>query len=511
MKGKAQHGQKQTGVVNARDPLPDCPGRNVHPTKPTTTCCTSQEVAAEWKAKKRAMEEKIHEGEKAKEFLALMNINEDLNNEELLTENPQHLSTAICKHGRACLDDSDDEGEEFNFDTVKDGVYSHDLTVKPEKVKGKAKSKKAAKGDLRSDIKMKEIRLRSQEDGGREVINNVNKGVNVRFTTFDSAPKKYQNAGLQKDLNPKRAPEDIDPFQSGGLDDEDIILVQPSFPCTNNVAAVHSKHSDLAFPADLQHDRSCKNKVLLQLPKSNSILILLCMQNSKIQKATKLQHAKKVLKADADLGGEDRLNATEFIHDLRWAKVFIPTITHALYILQEPFPHRLLTYLPFLNFTSESPIFLATVQKTLNLSFPNVALVLTADDPLVVTAYRRINSQKFKLASRILEVIIKFFDHDEFINQPEKIRDYVHWAIKGDGELDFSYPLLVILLTGSTTTAHQAPDGFLQAQFIAPAAEQHLKYAKNSILYPPLDAKHPPKGLYTLLLIVEPNGLSLCS
>jgi hypothetical protein len=82
-----------------------------------------------------------------------------------------------------------------------------------------------------------------------------------RFTAFDSAPKKYQNAGLQKDLNPKRAPEDIDPFQSGGLDDEDIISVWPSFPCTNNVATIHSERSDPAFPADLQCDHSCKNKV----------------------------------------------------------------------------------------------------------------------------------------------------------------------------------------------------------------------------------------------------------
>ncbi|KAF8225973.1 hypothetical protein L208DRAFT_1304320 [Tricholoma matsutake] len=139
-KGKAQHGQKQTGVVNARDPLPDHPGRDVHPTKPTTTHRTSQEVAAECKAKKQAMEEKIHQGEKAKEFLALMNINEDLNDEELLTKNPQRLSAAIHKCGRACLDDSDDEGEEFNFDAVEDGIYSDDLMVEPAKAKGKTVS-----------------------------------------------------------------------------------------------------------------------------------------------------------------------------------------------------------------------------------------------------------------------------------------------------------------------------------------------------------------------------------
>jgi hypothetical protein len=101
------------------------------------------------------------------------------------------------------------------------------------------------------------------------------------------------------------------------------------------------------------------------------------MQNSKIQKATKPQHTKKVLKADADLGGRDHPTAAEFLCDPRWANVFIPTITHALYISREP----------FLNFASESLVFLATVQKTFNLSFPNVDLVLTADDPLVVTVW----------------------------------------------------------------------------------------------------------------------------
>jgi len=69
-----------------------------------------------------------------------MNINEDLNNEKLLTENPQCLSAAIRKRGRACLDDSDDEGEEFNFDTVEDGVYSDDLRVEPEPAKAKGKT-----------------------------------------------------------------------------------------------------------------------------------------------------------------------------------------------------------------------------------------------------------------------------------------------------------------------------------------------------------------------------------
>jgi hypothetical protein len=87
--------------------------------------------------------------------------------------------------------------------------------------------------------------------------------------------------------------------------------------------------------------------------------------------------AKKVPKANADLrlGGDDHPTAAEYVHDPRWAKVFIPTITHALYISREP----------FLDFASESPVFLATVQKIFTLSFPNVDMVLAAIDPLVAT------------------------------------------------------------------------------------------------------------------------------
>ncbi len=61
--------------------------------------------------------------------------------------------------------------------------------------------------------------------------------------------------------------------------------------------------------------------------------------------------------------------------------------------------------------------------------------------------------------------------------------------------------------------AHQAPDGFLQSQFIALAAEQHLRYVKNSVLWPPLNAEHPPKGLYALLLTAVSHstmGLTDC-
>ena len=50
----------------------------------------------------------------------------------------------------------------------------------------------------------------------------------------------------------------VDPFQSGGLNDEDIISVRPQFPRSTHNAAGHSA---VAYPTDVQRDQSLRNKV----------------------------------------------------------------------------------------------------------------------------------------------------------------------------------------------------------------------------------------------------------
>ncbi|KAF8235537.1 hypothetical protein L208DRAFT_1256719 [Tricholoma matsutake] len=89
--------KKPNEVAAVRDPLPNRPGQNVHPATPKQTRRTAQEVAAEREAQKQAIEEKIREGERAKELLAQMNVNEGLEDKQMLTENPQQLSAAIRK------------------------------------------------------------------------------------------------------------------------------------------------------------------------------------------------------------------------------------------------------------------------------------------------------------------------------------------------------------------------------------------------------------------------------
>ena len=63
------------------------------------------------------------------------------------------------------------------------------------------------------------------------------------------------------------------------------------------------------------------------------------------------------------------------LNDYRWKRIFLPTLTHALYISREPFK----------DWTIDSPAFLATVQNAFNLSFPNIDVVLSVKDKLTDT------------------------------------------------------------------------------------------------------------------------------
>jgi hypothetical protein len=97
----------------------------------------------------------------------------------------------------------------------------------------------------------------------------------------------------------------------------------------------------------------------------------------------------------------------------------------------------------------------------------------------------------------------------------------MHWALRPDGtayyqfptpqscKVDWNHPGYIVSSYFTCYTCmpqkdimiYQPPDGFLQSEFIAPIAKQFLRYTKNSVLHPTLDARNPPKGLYALILI----------
>jgi hypothetical protein len=52
---------------------------------------------------------------------------------------------------------------------------------------------------------------------------------------------------------------------------------------------------------------------------------------------------------------------------------------------------------------------------------------------IVIQACRRMNVKKAKLASDILGDVTEFFKAPEYANQPNKIKEYAWWAVRGDG------------------------------------------------------------------------------
>jgi len=72
------------------------------------------------------------------------------------------------------------------------------------------------------------------------------------------APKKYANAGL-RNVKPSRAAkaaETVDPFENGGLNDEDASSTWPDF-----LYQAREESSNVHIPQNLKRDPSRRNEV----------------------------------------------------------------------------------------------------------------------------------------------------------------------------------------------------------------------------------------------------------
>jgi hypothetical protein len=294
-KAKTPRRQNRSGVVIPRDPLPDRRGRNIHPAGPVITRRTPQEVAAQRSAERQAIEEKIREGERAKELLAQINVDEEFHDIQMLTDNPQRLSVALRKHGRDDQESNESEDEGFHLGAVEGDSDVDDATVEP--IKGKVmsystftinmstdqrlhllsqmkKPKKAAKGVLRDELQVKErkvrgsnkqLKVRAEAAADLDVMfvyhmflqfSTSNNPSVHRNTEVDTIPRTYSNAGLRKNRKPKKTPEVIDPLQNGGFGEEHLLSVRPPFPTSKAIFTAST-----GFPAKLQRDLSRKNTV----------------------------------------------------------------------------------------------------------------------------------------------------------------------------------------------------------------------------------------------------------
>ena len=106
-------------------------------------------------------------------------------------------------------------------------------------------------------------------------------------------------------------------------------------------------------------------------------------QNSKAHTVTWTQNVKPEKRAPVHKSKSTAVTAPgpngkangEFLKDGCWKEVFIPTLTHVLYISREP----------FLDWTTKSLTLLANVQEVFNRTFTNVDVCLSPKDSVITT------------------------------------------------------------------------------------------------------------------------------
>ncbi|KAH9160393.1 hypothetical protein EDB89DRAFT_1914798 [Lactarius sanguifluus] len=214
--------------------------------------------------------------------------------------------------------------------------------------------------------------------------------------------KKYANSGLRlqaPSLTPPNAaliptllqqPDVTDPLKLGGLGDSDLEETCP----------VIAGNSVSGKPQATRKPPSHKSKAVKAIVKKDG---------------------KCFTEAQPDTHPDI---ARQCLDDSHWTRIFLPTLSHTLYISDHPFT----------DWTRESSALVETV-VTFELSFTNISYTLSAQDGIVKATRRS------KIARDVLMLVKTFFERAEFKDQPEKIKDYVYWALKSGGPAYYENPV----------------------------------------------------------------------
>ncbi|KAH9025701.1 hypothetical protein EDB83DRAFT_2656378 [Lactarius deliciosus] len=451
--------------------------RNVHPAGLPKIRRSKEQIEAEREAGVKALKEKIEAVRMAKEHLAQMNIMEERDEDDL-------LSTTI--HKRRHVDIETDSDECFDLKDVDHGSDEDSSSESDKATKTKTKGKKCVKGAARQELltRTEELRSVKHSQGQQKAKHDVG-----GFAAQDLHCKKYANSGLRlRSLTPANAaqlqqPEVADPFELGGLCDDDLketcpvvaevkgLQYNPS--CGNELVRVGTKTEDI--------DLGTKPQATCKAPKSKATKVT-------VKKGASFKSLESP-KPFVGLGACPDI-AQQCLDDPRWKRVFLPTLSHAFYITDHPFT----------NWIWESNTLLQTVQIVFNLSFPKISYTLSVQDKVVKAAYDRMKTRRSKIASDVLLLVKTFFEGTEFRNRPERIKEHVRWALRFRGGAYYETPVPKSCTLKPNDPGCPKPDGFLRSQFILPVAKTYVNFAEKSVLHPSLGPRNPPKGLYAMVL-----------
>ncbi|KAN0130004.1 hypothetical protein V8E53_012158 [Lactarius tabidus] len=477
-------------------------GCNIHPAGLQKSRCSKEQVEADRKAVLKASEEQAHKSQMAQDLLARMNILEEVEDEDLPTRYLQCLSARIDKRHYADIETESDECFDIRVELV-DKDSDRDSPSKPDKAtEAKPKCTKHIKGAACQELLSRTMALRLAEHNEKSQAGTSKHGVE-RLTPQDFVCKKYTHSGLRKQppTPPNAAHDqqeetaDLDPFKFGGLCDDDIEETRPT-TFKGSRALVTTNQSDLK-------NTSRSNELVMARVKGKDVhqgkpqaVPKAAMKATVKQSLHKGQVQQECVDLNPLIGACPDLSQ-QCLDDAHWTRVFLPTLTHALYVSDHPLT----------DWTWGSSQLIDTIQTVFNLLFTNISYVLNPKDRIIKAAYDRMKTWRSKLANEILVVVKTFFDSAEFRDQPERVREYVRWALQSGGPAYYETPVPLSCKLRKDDPNYLKPDGFLCSQFVLLIAKSYIGFAAKSVLHPSLGPRNPPIGLYALILIALEHAL----
>jgi len=227
-----------------------------------------------------------------------------------------------------------------------------------------------------------------------------------------------------------------------------------------------------------------------------------------------------VVTAQAGPSGNTGSHTKQFLKDRRWARIFLPTLTHALYISREPFK----------DFTLDSPEFLAIVQTFFNLAFPTINFALSSNDEVtltvsqitscyyifgILTCVRPINASKaesrrlgatFSMTSSAFsedrsllvngtKFVNMFFGHYDQVGRhimPNPPQRNAKCHVKSQA----TFCVSSVLILEIRLTSMQPSEGFLESDFVAPIAKKYFPNYASTMLRTLLSFHHSIESIH---------------
>ncbi|KAF8264617.1 hypothetical protein EI94DRAFT_1703098 [Lactarius quietus] len=397
---QGETGQASDTAVNPTHALQDRPGCNIHPAGMQKVQRSKEQVEANCEASLKAQQQKLNEIQKAKDFLAWMNILEECNEDNLSTIYPQHLSMRINKQRHIDAETESDEYFDIRVDNCSDLDSSPPPSPLPEPdraTEAKPKCQKCIKGAAHQELLSKTKALRLAERNKSQVGKSKCGASAAQLTTQDLGCWKYANSGLCQ---------------------------QP--PTQANAA--HDELGDVANPFEFGEMR----------PNTVDGPQAAVMVNQRDHENTSCSNEFVKVRAKSKDDFQEKPQA--------------------------------------MCKSSKSNMMKVTVKKSLD------------------------KTRKSKLTSDTLGLVKTFFNGAKYRGQPEKIKEYVHWALQYGGQAYYETPIPHLCTLGKGDPSCPKLEGFLHLPFIIPIAKAYIKFANKSVLQPSLRPRNPPMGLYALIL-----------